>query len=279
VRLHICGARGSTPAPGPDFVRYGGHTSCVAVVRADEPPALILDAGTGLRRATDLLHGQPFIGTLLLGHLHWDHTQGLPFFAGGDNEGAEIELFLPAQGDPVALLERMISPPFFPVGPRQLRGHWRFEGLEPGDYVIEGYSVTAIEIPHKGGRALGYRISDGRSTITYMSDHSPTALGRGPDDLGAYHEAALALAHETDLLVHDSQHLAEEFARLEFLGHSAVEYAVGLGVTAGAKKVLLFHHDPRRTDDEIDEIVARQGGAGIVVEAAAEGSVVDVGSD
>lgn len=274
MRLHFCGTRGSTPAPGPEHVRYGGHTSCVAIARDTGQPTLLLDAGTGLRRFATLLDGRPFRGTILLTQLHWDHTQGLPFFSSGDRPDAKVTLFMPAQGDPEKLLERMISPPFFPIAPRELRGEWRFQELEPGEHTIEGFSVLALDIPHKGGRTFGYRISDGVSTVAYIPDHSPIVNGRGADGLGAYHDAALALADGVDLLIHDGQHTADEFERLSFLGHATVEYAVGLARKAGAKKVLLFHHDPARTDDDLDAIVARQTEEGISVEAAVEGSAI-----
>src|SRR5438128_11436013 len=83
VRLFICGVRGSTPSPGPQFVRYGGNTSCVALAENGQAPRLVLDAGTGLQRLSPLLDGRPFRGSILLGHLHWDHTHGLPFFSAG----------------------------------------------------------------------------------------------------------------------------------------------------------------------------------------------------
>jgi phosphoribosyl 1,2-cyclic phosphodiesterase len=276
VRVHVCGARGSTPAPGPEFVRYGGHTSCVALSHDGGRPALVIDAGTGIRKVTALLDGAPFRGTILLSHLHWDHTQGLPFFSGADDPGARVRLLLPAQAEPVALLERMISPPYFPIGPRQFRGEWAFEEIVPGEHSLEGFTVVAAEIPHKGGRMFGYRISDGRATFTYMSDHSPVGAGAGDDGLGAYHEDALKLARGCDLLAHDAQHTAAEFPRLAFLGHAAVEYAVELGRRAGARRVLLFHHDPGRTDDAIDELRRAAGGAPAGVEAAVEGSVIDL---
>src|SRR5579864_5631499 len=99
VRVTICGARGSTPAPGPAFNRFGGHTSCVAISHAGEPPSLVLDAGTGLRRVTDLLGAAAFTGSIVLGHLHWDHTQGLPFFSAADRPDSRVDLYIPAQGD------------------------------------------------------------------------------------------------------------------------------------------------------------------------------------
>jgi len=274
VRVYICGVRGSTPAPGPEFVRYGGNTSCVALASDGDAPTLVLDAGTGLQRLTQVLGDRPFRGSILLGHLHWDHTHGLPFFRAGDDPEAHVDLHMPAQGDPVAVLERVLSPPHFPIGPRDLRGDWRFHALEPGDHTIEGFAVTAREIPHKGGRTFGYRVSNGGSALAYLSDHSPISLGPGPDGLGEYHEAALELARDVDVLLHDAQYTAAELpARAEF-GHSAVEYAVGLAERAGARRLYLFHHDPPRTDDAIDDIVRAHQRPKVEVLAAAEGMVI-----
>ncbi|MCU1448303.1 MAG: hypothetical protein JWP02_473 [Acidimicrobiales bacterium] len=275
MRLLVCGVRGSTPAPGPEFVRYGGNTSCVAVLSdEDELPRLVLDAGTGLQRLSRELGGAPFVGTILLGHLHWDHTHGMPFFPAGNRAESRVRLLLPDQGeDAEEVLARAFSPPHFPIRPAQLGDGWAFDNLKEGEHAIEGFSVLAREIPHKGGRTFGYRISDGRATVAYMSDHNPVSLGPGPDGLGPYHEAALALADDVDLLIHDSQHTAAEFAAKSFMGHSAIDYAVGLGREAGARKVLLFHHDPPRTDDELDAIVEGLRGAPVEVDAATEGSV------
>jgi phosphoribosyl 1,2-cyclic phosphodiesterase len=128
VRIHLCGVRGSTPAPGPEFVRYGGHTSSVALAHdGSASPTLILDAGTGLRRVTGLLGGQAFTGTILLTHLHWDHVHGLPFFVAAIAP-ARVTPLLPEQvGWLLAadVLARGMSPPHFPIGPEGLRGTGR----------------------------------------------------------------------------------------------------------------------------------------------------------
>ncbi len=134
----------------------------------------------------------------------------------------------------------------------------------------------ALDIPHKGGRTFGFRVTDGRSTVAYLSDHSPITLGPGPEGLGEYHEAALALVSGADLLLHDAQHTAAEFEAKKAFGHSAVEYAVGLAEKASVGRLLLFHHDPPRTDDELDALVAGCQGRGIAVEAAAENSVLEL---
>ncbi len=258
-------------------MRYGGHTSCIAIARGPGAPPLVLDAGTGLQRLSSVLDGRAFNGTILLSHLHWDHTHGLPFFTAGDRQEAVVTLLMPAQGDPVNVLARAMSPPHFPIKPTDLKGRWRFLGIQPGERAVEGFVVVAREIPHKGGLTYGYRVTDGTTTLAYLSDHSPIAFGSGTGGFGAYHTAALELARGADLLIHDAQHTAAEFPQKSSLGHSAVDYAIGLAGAAGAKRVLLFHHDPPRTDDELDAIVAAHRNAPVPVEAAMEGSVIDLG--
>jgi phosphoribosyl 1,2-cyclic phosphodiesterase len=278
VRITVCGTRGSTPAPGRDYLRYGGHTSCLAV-SADGAtrPELLLDAGTGIREVTALLAGRPFQGTIALTHLHWDHMQGLPFFQAGDRADASVRLLLPGQGAGMsaeAALERGMSPPQFPITPRQLRGDWTFTGLEPGACEAGPFTLLAREIPHKGGRTFGYRVSDGRRVIAYLPDHSPTELGPGPYGLGAYHPAAVELAAGADLLMHDSFWLADELDPAETFGHAAADYAVGLAAHANARAVLLLHHRPDRTDTDLDKLAASFAGSQVPVAVAAQGEVI-----
>ena len=278
MRVHICGARGSTPAPGAEFLRYGGHTSCVAVTAdGDEAPTLILDAGTGIRSVTGLLAGQPYAGHILLSHLHWDHVHGLPFFRAGDTPGARVTLLLPAQpGGQAAetVLAGCMSPPHFPITPGELRGEWTF-GTVPAEAFKAGpFEVEACEIPHKGGATVGYRVSDGRSAVAYLPDHCPTLAGPGPDGWGEYHPAALALARDVDLLIHDASLLPAELAAEASFGHAAADYAVGLARHAGARTAVLFHHKPDRTDAALDALGARLAGPGAPVVVAAERDIL-----
>jgi len=272
VRVFFCGVRGSTPAPGPDFVRYGGHTSCVAVAHDGQPPTLVLDAGTGLRNLDRLLDGQPFRGSLLLGHLHWDHTHGLPFWRGGSRPDTRADLYLPEQGgaDVERVLARAISPPHFPVEPHVLGPGLSFSPLKEGWHELEGFSVLARDIPHKGGHTMGLRVSDGRSTLAYLSDHSQAAYA----DERAYPDSLLELVGGVDLLLHDAQHVAAEWPAAGYLGHATVDYAVALARSAGVRRLGLFHHSPDRTDDEIDVILAPLDPSRVF--AAAEGMVVDL---
>jgi phosphoribosyl 1,2-cyclic phosphodiesterase len=281
MRLQLCGVRGSTPAPGPEFVRYGGNTSCVALTGDEnQVPTLILDAGTGLRQVTPLLGGEPFRGTIALSHLHWDHVQGLPFFQGGDTEGAQVRLLIPEQPGGVAaedVLALSMSPPHFPIRPSQLRGQWTFGTLPPGELLAaEPFTILAKQIPHKGGTTYGYRVSDGRSAVAYLPDHCPTNLGPGPEGMGEYHQAALVLAAGADALIHDAFLLPEEVPSQASFGHSAADYAVGLAARAGARRVVLFHHRPDRTDAELDKLAGRLADAPVPVVVAAEREVLSL---
>jgi ribonuclease BN (tRNA processing enzyme) len=271
VDVYFCGTRGSMPAPGESYVRYGGHTSCVGLARAGEQPSLVLDAGSGLVNLDAVLDQAAFRGTLLLGHLHWDHTHGMPFFAAGARPGHRVDVLLPGQGpgqDAELVLARAMSPPHFPVEPHVLGEGWRFGAIEEGEHEIEGFTVLALQIPHKGGRTFGYRVSGGTHSVAYLSDHHPLALGPGPSGLGELHSAAVTLARDVDLLIHDAQYTVEELPALAYLGHSCPEYAISLAVEAGARQVCLFHHAPRRTDDALDMLAARYADGAIPVFAA-----------
>jgi ribonuclease BN (tRNA processing enzyme) len=283
VRAIFCGVRGSTAAPGPEFVRIGGHTSCLALAHgATGLPCLVLDAGTGIRRVSGLLGGAAFRGTIALTHLHWDHVQGLPFFAAGDRHDAAVRLAMPAQGDPRAVLARAMAPPHFPITPAGLRGAWSFEAWEPGVHEVEGFEVLALEVPHKGGRTFGYRVTapEGGRSLAYVPDHEPRAYGEGPDGLGARHEAVMRLVKGVDLLVHGAPFTRGQRRQAAEFGHATVDYAVALAVEAEVGRLALFHHAPDRTDDEVDALVRSSAGAAagpaVPVVAAAEGLALDL---
>jgi phosphoribosyl 1,2-cyclic phosphodiesterase len=277
MRVRFCGVRGSTPAPGIEFARYGGHTPCVALTHdGADAPTLVLDAGIGLRRVTRELAGAPFAGTIVLTHLHWDHVLELPFFAAGERLDSRVAVLLPVQdsgADAATVLAGIMSPPYFPIEPTDLRGDWAFDTIAAGEREVEGFTVLAREIPHKGGRTFGYRVSDGRSTFTYMPDHCPTCLGPGEDGFGEYHAAALELARDSDLLVHDAQLFPDEMATEADFGHAVGDYAVELGRRAGASTVALFHHRHNRTDEALDGLARRlasdgeDGGPRVIVAA------------
>jgi phosphoribosyl 1,2-cyclic phosphodiesterase len=291
MRLYFSGVRGSTPAAGAEFVRYGGNTSCIAIAPDDAEgaietpaaPTLILDAGTGIRRVTRLLGDAPFRGTIVLTHLHWDHVQGLPFFRAGDRKDSQVQVVIPEQSDgrdAEEVLAGMMSPPHFPIRPRELEGDWTFRTAVPGMVDLGpglgDLSVTALEVPHKGGPTFGLRVSDERSSIAYIPDHCPTVYGSGDDGWGEYHCAVYTLADSVDVLIHDAQLVAEELATEASFGHAAAEYAVELGIRARVGRVVLFHHSPDRTDDELDTIAKRFSASDVPVTVADEQLMIDL---
>ena len=265
MKVHVLGARGSTPATGAAFQSYGGDTSCVAISEGDAAPTLVLDAGTGLINLTALT--SPFRGTIVLTHLHWDHTHGLPFSRAVDHPEAEVRLLVPDNGeDPELLLARAIGPPHFPIEPNELRGTWRFETLDEGTHQIEGYDLTAREVAHKGGRTFGFRVVDDSGHVfAYVPDHSP---GHGDD------EAMRDIASHAGLLFHDSQDVESEWPDAAPFGHCTVEKTAELGLELGVARTVLFHHSPTRTDSEIDAIRDRLGAS--IDGAAAQGDIYDL---
>jgi ribonuclease BN (tRNA processing enzyme) len=160
-----------------------------------------------------------------------------------------------------------MSPPHFPITPTELQGRWRFDAIKPGFHHIEGFDVTVVDVPHKGGRTVGYRVEDGRSSIVYVPDHGPPV----PDEVTG---PVVELARGADLLLHDSQHTAEEWPARAHYGHSSAEYAVAVGAAAEVGEVVLFHHDPGRTDAELDRLLTRFDDATVTVTVAVEGAVL-----
>ncbi len=272
MKLVFLGVRGSTPTPGAAYLRYGGHTSCLAVLADGERvPSLVLDAGTGLRDLDGLLGGQPFRGAVALTHLHWDHVQGLPFCPPMDRPDARVELHLPGDWDPdagsgeaTALLARAMSPPHFPIGPDGLQGGWRFLPARPGPLASAGPAqVTAVPVPHKGGVTYGYRLDLDGASVGYVPDHAalpdlaaPPDLAALPDQAGPNGDPAAALLTGVDVLVHDGQYLPRERATAAAYGHSVVDDAVLLADRYAVGELVLTHHAPGRTDDELDALAA-----------------------
>jgi phosphoribosyl 1,2-cyclic phosphodiesterase len=269
VKLWLLGVRGSTPAPGPEFVRYGGHTSCVAIAAdGEDVPTLVLDAGTGLRSLTAMLPGPAFQGAILLSHLHWDHVEGIPFFVAGDHDQSIVDVYLPAQGGRSGrdLLAAMMSPPSFPIDPEGLRGTWTFNALHPGRAHVGAFEVTAVEIAHKGGRTYGYRVDSPSGSVAYLPDHAP--IQGCSDELRA-------TIRGVDVLLHDAQFVESERRIADLFGHATVDEAIALATEAEVGTLVLFHHGPARTDDQLDAI-GRDLDVSMPVLLAVQGQTIDV---
>jgi phosphoribosyl 1,2-cyclic phosphodiesterase len=277
MRVTFHGVRGSTPCHSADITKYGGNTSCVSIAVPGHEP-LLFDLGTGLRYfgATQPLDGS-FRGTCFVSHLHWDHTQGLPFFTPMLRDGAVLDVYGPVQDDGRSIgdvFAATIRPPLFPIGIDMFPGTFRFHDVGDDEFRVGDVKVMSRIVPHVGA-TVGYRLEwDGR-TVAYISDHQQ------PFD-GSFRatEGVMDLVRGVDLLIHDSQYTQEEFAQKYNWGHCTVEYAVWLAVHAKVGKLALFHHDPTRDDDALDALHACSAKvgrlAGVEVMTAREGLVVDL---
>jgi phosphoribosyl 1,2-cyclic phosphodiesterase len=280
VRLKLWGTRGSVPVPGQATARYGGNTSCVQVTLADGT-TLVLDAGTGVRALGLTLASAPGPIHVLLTHLHIDHIQGMLFFAPFFDADAEITIWgPPSAGSLERRIGRYLSAPLSPVEVRELPAGPEFRACPAPDWEIGGATVHAQLVAHRGP-TLGYRVVEGDASLCYLPDHEP-ALG-GP--LGGYEDEWISgfdLARDASLLIHDCQYTDAEYASHRGWGHSGVGDTLEFASRCGARRTLLFHHDPLHSDDQLDALAReaaarwRERGAPGKVEMALEGMELQV---
>lgn len=235
---------------------------------------IVLDLGTGLRFWGQTLPSDgSFRGTALVTHLHWDHVQGLPFFAPINCPGASMDVYAPPPETGISVGDAFgdfMRPPYFPVRASDLFGDIRFHDASACDLEIGGALVKVRAVPHVGA-TNGYRIEYGGVVVAYISDHQEPV-----DDPTHIADSVLELCDGADLLIHDAQFDEADFAVKQNWGHCTVDYAVHVAATAAARRLALFHHDPVRTDTKLDEllvrarITGRQRGLEEVI-AAAEG--------
>jgi phosphoribosyl 1,2-cyclic phosphodiesterase len=265
MRVKVWGARGSVPAPGPEMNRYGGNTSCVELELSDGS-TLIIDAGTGIRSlGVGIAKKLPKIN-ILLTHLHLDHIQGLMFFAPCFRSDSEITIWGPSS--PEATLEeriaRYISAPLSPVEVRELPCEVSFLDCPATEWELGPATIRAEAVTHRGP-TLGYRITDGDTSLTYISDYD--------------------LARDADLLIHDCQYTDEEYPEHVGWGHSRLTDTLTFARRVEAKRLMLFHHDPLHSDEFLDEFfgIATErwgelGGDPKAIEMAAERLELEVGA-
>jgi phosphoribosyl 1,2-cyclic phosphodiesterase len=256
VSVKIWGCRGSLPAPGPTTVAYGGNTSCIEV-RAGDEEALVFDAGTGVRElGRELLERGTRRIHLFLTHLHLDHVEGLRFFPPLFDRRTSLEVWGP-RSPVMPLRERIMrafSPPLFPLDLRDVPARITFHDL-PGDpWRRDGITIFSDLVLHPGP-TLGYRLELGGVILTYLPDHEPALAGM--DGRSIDWISGAALARDADYLLHDAQYTEEEYGPRIGWGHSTVDAAVAFSRAVDARRLVLFHHDPDRSDGDLESLEDR----------------------
>ncbi len=284
-RVTFWGTRGSIPTPGPGTARYGGNTPCVAVegLGADRARLVILDAGTGIR----LLGGQlvrvggkdPLNVDLLLSHTHWDHIQGLPFFAPFFGKRNCIRIWGAKQGevDLEVILRQQMHPVVFPVPLDEVAAELTVGHVNAEVFEIDGFAVRAMRLRHPGN-TLAYRLTPtgGGASMAYVTDNE---LGSGGDygEPRTWRSDFVRFLEGVDVLIHDAMFTPKELVQHRGWGHSSNHEAVTLAAEARVKRLVLFHHRPERDDDGMDALLkdaraaARAVKASLEVTAATEG--------
>jgi len=288
-RLRFWGTRGSIPTPGSATVRYGGNTPSIEV-RTPSGSLVVLDAGTGIRELGRALiaraNGSPITGDIFLTHAHWDHIQGIPFFGPIFQRGNHFTIWgsntLESSID--RIVRDQMNPVVFPVTFEELDATIDFSAVtERKQQVRQGIEVSAFPVRHPGG-ALGYRfteIGDGAQSLVYISDNELGTGGKYETPVG-WRSKLVDFVKGAKVLIHDTTYTAEEYDHYRGWGHSTYDDALALAIESGVKQLVLFHHKPERSDEELDQRleacreIVKERGLSLEVDAAAEGMTLSV---
>ncbi|MCL2688929.1 MAG: MBL fold metallo-hydrolase [Chitinispirillia bacterium] len=252
MNIRCWGSRGSFPACGPEYNRYGGDTACVEV-RSQSGDLLIIDAGTGIRKLGDLLETEPPKSIhIIFTHAHLDHIMGFPFFVPIYNKSTKLHIYGPqtTAGSFESVLKNIMKDPFFPVEFDKLRADITFHDISQNPFTIGSLAITPIKLNHPNS-GCGLRIEENGRAFVFLTDNE-----LGDEDPGSnptsYFES---FCKGADLLFHDAEYTDEEYPLYIAWGHSKFTDAVRLALSSGVKKFGLFHINTRRTDDQMDELV------------------------
>ncbi len=290
MRIRFWGTRGSIPRPGPTTLRYGGNTSCVEV-RAADGTLVVLDCGTGaFALGRELTASRQLHGHLLIGHTHWDHIQGFPFFEPLFVPGSQWEIYSAGGGEReiAETLAGQMTYEYSPIALEALDAQLKIRNLREGILDLGSIRVTAQYLNHPA-LTLGFRLEVDGARVVYATDHEPHSLhplDAPPGTAPVHHEDRrhIRFLEGADLVIHDAQYLLDDFPAKAGWGHSPVERVVDYCLLAGARRLALFHHDPARDDAAIDHVCERArarvpADAGLQVFAAVEGQDIELSGE
>ena len=279
MRVRFWGVRGSIPTPGPATARYGGNTACVSVELTPDA-TLVLDAGTGMRVLGESVSDSNHTFYVALSHLHWDNIQGIPLFGPLSRPGTHLKFVSPESVSWGRSVCEQFGGDHFPVElsafPARITRDARDDNSIVDELAPFFSKIEVFEGVHPGG-CYGYRFSIGDESVVYLTDNELLDASALTTE-----DPVVNFCQSATFLIHDAQYLNEEMSDKRGWGHSDVTSVCKLATLAGVQNLYLFHHDPARSDEELDEIseVARQqllsNGSACVCIVAAEGDHFDL---
>jgi len=274
IHVDFWGVRGSVPSPGPETTRYGGNTSCVSITHGNK--ILILDAGTGIRNLGSSIIGKPDVEIfIIITHTHWDHIQGFPFFTPIYQPDRPVHMFptLHKKNLVLSSLIDQMDGAHFPVTPDQVPSNFNFVTENPLEFLSKnGFNLELVPMNHPGS-AFGYKLTFDDTVICYYTDNEidpPYPKTIDMDDL-------IEQCRNADILIHDAQYIEEDMPLKHGWGHSLISQVTNLGQSANVKNLVYFHHDPERSDDDLDSQlehvskILKENGSSVIPYFAHEG--------